>query len=104
MRARKVDANHGAVRDFLREHGWAVRSLASIGYDLPDFVVAREHFTALVEVKDGSKSPSKRKLSEGQESFRKTWPGIVITALNPEHALLQLEAWKNATFMARTPI
>lgn len=92
-RAARLDSNHGDVRIHLERHGWTTRSTAPLGDDFPDIIAARQQFTALVEVKDGSKPPSKRKLSEGQQRFRDTWPGVVITALTPEHALLQLEAW-----------
>lgn len=92
-RAARLDSNHGEVRVHLERHGWTTRSTAPLGDDFPDIIAAKRMLTALVEVKDGSKVPSKRKLSEGQQRFRDTWPGIVITALSPEHALLQLEAW-----------
>lgn len=92
--AAKLDANHNEVREHLEKNGYTCFSTAQLGHDFPDLIVARDKFTGLVEVKDGSKPPSRRKVSHGQESFRKTWPGIVITALSGPHALMQLEAWR----------
>jgi len=93
-RAARLDANHNQVREHLEANGYSVVSLAPVGHDIPDLLVAKERFSALVEVKDGQKPPSKRKLSDGQKSFRETWRGVVITALNETHALMQLEAWR----------
>ena len=90
-RAAKTDDNHQAIVSYLRLKGWAVRSLAMVGNDFPDLIVAKWKFTALVEVKDGAKPPSKRALSAGQRAFLEDWPGIAIVALSPEDALIQLE-------------
>ena len=101
-RAAKVDSNHGDVRDHLLGHGWSVHSTAPLGRDFPDLLASRAGFTGLVEVKDGAKPASKRKLSDGQQRFRDTWQGVVITALSGEHALAQLEAWR-AKLMRESP-
>lgn len=88
-RAAKVDANHGATVDFLRADGWGVHSAAPLGDDFPDLVVAREGFTALVEVKCG-KTVNDRRLTLGQALFHAYWPGVVMKVDGPEDALSQL--------------
>ena len=90
MRAKRVDSNHGQIRDYLRSTGWSVFDSSAVGRGFPDFVVARRGFTALVECKDGAKPPSARRLTDAQERFWKEWPGVRILATSPEDAEKQL--------------
>ena len=85
MRAKKVDNNHGEVRDYLRAVGWGVFDSHDLGRDFADLVCARRGFTALVEVKG-----EKRKLRPGQEQFSRWWPGVYIKAVSGEDAERQL--------------
>jgi hypothetical protein len=91
MRAKRVDGNHGEVRDHLRAVGWRIYDSSGFGRGFPDFVASRRGFTALVEVKDGSKVPSARKLTDAQEKFWKVWPGVKIVAKSPQDAERQLD-------------
>ena len=76
----KIDANQtGIVRD-LRKAGCRVLSLASVGGGCPDLLVYRPTtglFT-LLEIKDGSKPPSARKLTPDQVKFHKIMPTVVV--------------------------
>jgi Holliday junction resolvase len=67
--ARRVDANQGAVVEALRERGWFVASLASTGRGVPDLLIARKGVMKLIEVKDGAKIPSARKLTTKEALF-----------------------------------
>jgi Holliday junction resolvase len=89
-RAAKLDDNHHEVTDYLRKAGWDVYSTASLGHGFPDLIVHKGCTTALVEVKDGNKPESARKLTPDQIKFRENWSGIVVTALSGEDALKQL--------------
>ena len=91
MRAKRVDSNHGQIRDYLRSTGWSVFDASALGRGFPDLVVARRGLTALVEVKDGAKCESARKLTDAQAKFWKDWPGVKIVAKSPEDAELQLD-------------
>jgi Holliday junction resolvase len=84
----KVDSNHAAVRDYLRERGWDVHSTASLGHGFPDLLVGRPGFCCLVEVK----RDEKEKLTADQVEFRKNWEGPWIVAISGEDAERQLEA------------
>jgi hypothetical protein len=57
---------------------------------VPDTLVSRFGFTALVEWKDGDKSPSRRKLTPDQERFHAEWQGVIVTALSPQDAETKL--------------
>lgn len=90
MRRRaKVDQNHGIIVDALRKAGCSVQSLAAIGHGCPDLLVGRRGWRNLflLEVKDGSKSPSRRKLTEDQVRWRAKWNSPVYTVTSVDEAL-----------------
>lgn len=97
MRAKKVDATHGAIRDYLRAAGWAVRSTATVGDDFPDLIVARRGFMAMVECKskDG-------KLTGGQAEFRRSWPATVVVARTGEEAESQLDLAEKFQYLRKS--
>ncbi len=97
MRAKKVDGNHGAIRDHLRAVGWSVFDTAPIGRGFPDLVCARRGFTALVEVKDGHA----KKLNPEQQRFVRSWNGVVIKAISGEDAAAQLDLAEKYQIMQR---
>ena len=87
-RSARVDANQEAVVAALRRAGVLVKSLAPIGDGFPDLLCCVRGRLVLVEVKDGSKPPSKRRLTPDQEDFHRTWahsPLFVVET--PEQAL-----------------
>jgi hypothetical protein len=94
-RAARRDANHQEVGDYLRDLGWSVLDLADCGDGVPDYAVAKDGFAALVEVKDGSKVPSARKLTEKEQKVKDGWQGPYIVALSGEDAAVKLVlAWR----------
>lgn len=90
-RAAKKDANHNEIVKHLKAEGWAVLDLSRLGGGCPDILVSRRGFQVLVEIKDGSKPPSGRQLTDAQAKFWKDWPGVKIVAKSPEDAELQLD-------------
>ncbi len=79
MRTRgRVDASHGPLRDFFRAHGVRFLDLAAIGHGCPDALVGFGERLALVEIKDGAKSPSRRVLTTDQIMFHQQWPVRVV--------------------------
>lgn len=90
-RAAKVDANQSAVVKALRQLGYSVESLAAVGNGVPDLLVGRNGRTFLLEVKDGSKPPSARALTEHQVQWHQRWKGtpvVVVTGVNEAIAAL----------------
>ena len=73
-RAARKDANHQAIVGALRTCGVAVLDLSRVGGGCPDLLVASGKRSVLVEVKDGSKPPSERKLRTSQQEFAQRWP------------------------------
>jgi hypothetical protein len=89
-RAAKTDANQQAVVDHLRAVGWSVHVTSAIGGGFPDLVVGCPGFCCPVEIKDGDKPPSERKLTKDQHEFAKNWTGPYLVVYSPENAAEQL--------------
>lgn len=84
--ARKVDANHQRIREALRKAGWTVHDLSAAGRGLPDLLALKAGRCVFVEVKDGSKVPSARKLTGAQVDLHAAFaaagtPVQVITSI-----------------------
>ena len=91
MRAARVDSNHVQVVEALRAAGATVQSLAGVGKGVPDLLVGHQGHTLLMEVKDGDKSPSQRKLTEDQLKWHREWRGGALAVVDgPEAALRAL--------------
>ena len=92
-RAAKIDANHAEIVAALRKIGCKVQSLAAVGAGVPDLLVMRGFRLYLVEIKDGNKAPSARKLTPEQVKWHQEWAGaplVVVTSV--EEALEALRA------------
>jgi len=76
-RIAKVDDNQADIVKYLRSLGASVRSIAAVGKGVPDLIVGYRGVNYLVEVKDGSKSPSQRKLTPKEQEFHDEWRGTV---------------------------
>lgn len=86
-RAARVDANHAQIVAALRAAGCSVSSIAAVGGGLPDLLVGRSGMNYLLEVKDGSKSPSARRLTGDELIWHENWRGQVETVYNVQDAL-----------------
>lgn len=90
-RAARVDANQPEIVKALRQAGATVHPLHMVGGDFPDLIVGHMGVNVLMEVKDGDKAPSRRKLSKGQAEFRDGWNGPVVLVTDVESALRVLK-------------
>lgn len=86
-RAAKVDDNQGEIVAALRAAGCSVTSLASVGRGCPDLVVGRAGVTYLLEVKDGKKPLSKRRLTPDEKAWHESWRGQVAVVESVQEAL-----------------
>lgn len=73
-RAARVDANHPAIKAEFIALGYSVLDVSQLK-NCCDLIVSKRLETVAVEVKDGSKSPSKRKLTDGEADFKNSWLG-----------------------------
>ncbi len=71
--AHRTDANQAKIVKAFRKLGCEVAITSSLGHGFPDLVVGKLSKVVLVEVKDGAKPPSARRLSKDEEKFRDAW-------------------------------
>ncbi len=91
MRGRgRTDANHSEIVRALRQAGCAVCDLSGVGRGCPDLLVSRGGEAWFVEVKDGNKPPSKRRLTLAQVIFQNEWRGRICVVHSVAEALATL--------------
>lgn len=91
-RAAKVDRNQAEIVAALRKAGATVQSLAAVGDGVPDLLVGIRGVTLLVEVKDGNRPPSERRLTPDQLEWHGAWRGGALCVVTDvEGALRTLE-------------
>lgn len=71
---KRVDANQKIIVETLRNLGCLVWITSDLGKGAPDLVVGigNKHLK-LIEIKDGSKPPSQRKLTLDEQRFHNNW-------------------------------
>jgi len=94
-RAARTDANQTQVVSALRAAGAKVQDLSSVGQGVPDLLCQYEGTFYLIEVKDGQKPPSQRKLTDDQVKWHEEWKCAFLGVVeNPEQALKFIGAIK----------
>jgi hypothetical protein len=84
-RAGRVDENQGRVVAALRALGASVAITSGAGNGLPDLLVGFHHETFLLELKDGDKPPSAKKLTPAEQHFVEHWKGRPVKIIeSPE--------------------
>jgi len=89
-RAARRDANEQDIIKAMRGAGAYVKVVNDEG--LFDLLVSYRGETLLIEVKDGAKPPSARRLTEAEQSFHNEWPGsdlYIIASVDEALALLK---------------
>jgi Holliday junction resolvase len=81
MYAKRIDSNQNSIVKALRDHGAFVRVVTQ-GDGIPDILCAYKGQTALIEVKDGDKPPSARKLTTAEQKFFDEWTGGILVIVN----------------------
>lgn len=93
MRASKTDANQTEIVEALRQIGCSVQLLHMVGKGCPDLLVGTMDnslgitVNLLLEVKDGSKPPSARKLTPDQVKWHDGWRGQVTVVCSVDEAI-----------------
>ncbi len=91
MRAR-VDGNQTEIVRALRAVGATVQSLASVGKGCPDLLVGFRGQNYALEIKDGNKPPSARKLTPDEKRWHDEWRGRVVVVESTDDALRTIGA------------
>lgn len=95
MRIRgRTDGNQKAIVRKLRQLGISVHSTANLGKGFPDLAVGYGGRTYLLELKDGSRYPSDRKLTDAEQKWHSQWKGHVATVCSLDDILREIGAKK----------
>jgi hypothetical protein len=91
-RAARQDSNHGDVLAALVGAGAVCTNTHMVGNGFPDICVGFKdtHGKAriiLIEVKDGSKVPSKQRLTEDEQKWWNHWPGDAYVVTSAREAV-----------------
>lgn len=93
-RAKRVDANQTEIVEALRRHGISVMIINGavdiIAGGLAQVGSSYIRQNVLMEIKDGSKSPSKRKLTKDEKALHDGWGGDRIQVVNNPFEALKL--------------
>ncbi len=87
--ARRKDATHRPIVDTFEAMGCSWLTIEGIA-GAPDGALGCNGRTHLIEIKDGTKVPSKRKLSEEQVSFAAGWRGGPVHVIASTGAAVDL--------------
>jgi hypothetical protein len=86
--AAKIDSNqNGIVKSLRQVPGVSVFITSQIGKGFVDIICGYKKTNYLIELKDGNKVPSKRKLTPDEETFHKDWEGQISVAESLEDVL-----------------
>lgn len=86
-RAARVDANQGVIVRALRKIGCSVQDLSKVGEGCCDILVGVLGLNLLMEIKDGEKPPSARKLTPAQQKWHASWRGQKAVVESVEDAV-----------------
>ena len=89
-RCHRLDANHHVIADALTAAGVSVQSMAGLGSGVPDLLCGYRGMTVLVEIKDGAKSPSRRRLTDDQLEWGSWWRGSPVYIISSVEEVLPL--------------
>ncbi len=84
--AARVDANQPEIIKDLRAIGATVQPLHQVGKGCPDLLVGFRGLNHLLEVKDGDKPPSKRRLTPAEQRWHDEWRGQKAIVKNVDEA------------------
>lgn len=99
VRARKDD-NHKEIADVYRKMGCSVLDTSMVGSGAPDIIVGLKQGNHLVEIKDGKKKPSARRLTPDEERFHIEWRGPIRVISTVDEAIAHVNevrgvAWED---------
>lgn len=78
----KIDANQNEIVKQLRDKNISVGILSSVGNGFPDLVIGYKGKNYLIELKDGEKCESQKRLTILEALFFKSWRGQISKCEN----------------------
>ena len=96
-RAAKVDRNHAEIIQAFRQMNCVVADTSRCGEGFPDCAVGFNGYTILVEIKDGSKPPSARRLTPAQKIWHNNWTGAKAIVESVEQVAELVNSYRRAS-------
>jgi len=90
--AKRTDRNQTEIVIALRKAGASVEFLHTIGRGVPDLLVGHRGCNYVLEVKDGTQIPSRRRLTNDEAEWHAKWRGSVRIVESVEQALVVIGA------------
>lgn len=90
-RIARTDSNQSEIIKLFKAAGYSVQSLAQLGNGVPDLLLGRNGVNHLVEIKDGDRPPSERRLTADQKRWIQRWKGRVYVITSKEDAIRMME-------------
>jgi hypothetical protein len=88
MTFKRTDSNHAEIIKALRKiPNLSVFSTHEVGKGFPDIVIGYNGINYLMEIKDGNKPPSARKLTDAEVKFHNDWRGQIKIVNNLDEVL-----------------
>ena len=87
MRNGRIDANQKEIVSALRKVGASVAVTSNVAGGFPDIVAGFQGRNYLIEIKDGSKPPSGRKLTPDEIEFHQKWFGQISVVNSVDEAI-----------------
>jgi hypothetical protein len=85
---KRTDSNHAEIIKALRKiPNLSVFSTHEVGKGFPDIVIGYKGINYLIEIKDGNKPPSARKLTDSEVKFHQDWRGQIKIVNNLDEVL-----------------
>ena len=92
MRACRVDRNQPEIVKHFRDKGFSVLLIHTLK-NCCDIIISKNMRTACIEIKDGLKPKSQRKLTEGEQKFKNEWQGNYFIIESVEDADKLILMW-----------
>ena len=100
-RAAKIDDNQNELVALIRAMGVSVAITSAAHDGFTDLVIGFGGVTVLVEVKDGSKEPARRKLTPQQVTFHGSFKGAITVIENEQQAVELVSRIRQASAQTR---
>jgi len=100
-RAAKIDDNQNELVALIRAMGVSVAITSAAHDGFTDLVIGFGGVTVLVEVKDGSKEPARRKLTPQQVAFHGSFKGAITVIENEQQAVELVTRIRQASAQTR---
>lgn len=71
----RVDRNHGEIKKCFEYLGYSVSDVFQLKTGIGDIIVGKYDKNYLIEIKDGEKPPSQKKLTPTEHKFKDSWKG-----------------------------